>query len=140
MRTVGTAVVLAFFSVIVGAQTSVAVSPEVESVVTGGSWSSGVAQGTFRAVVTSDGFEHVVSQLQIDWISGPKSPNDESHVVSSKVVETGSWRLGTPRISKCARAWCVSIQGEEPHTTTRTRMQWVIELGEPGSLKVISRQ
>ena len=40
----------------------------IHSVMSGGYWSAGKDEGSFRAVVTAGGVEHVVHRLYIQWL------------------------------------------------------------------------
>jgi hypothetical protein len=46
-----------------------AVPVSVKSVQAGGHWEAGDKEGFYRVVVTSGGFEHVISRLYIQWIA-----------------------------------------------------------------------
>jgi len=140
MKMVGVLILLAAFSATVVAQSPVPIPADVETVVTGGFWNSASSKGTFRVVIRSGGFEHVVSQLQIDWIADPEGNDKPARVVASRLAETGSWRLTTPRISKGSNGWRVTVDGVEPHMTPQVRGTWIVQLGEPGSLKTTLRQ
>ena len=131
------AVIVALVAVGAHAQSPAVVPPNVEAVVSGGVWNAKELKGTYRAVVLTGGFEHVSSQLQIDWIADTEGNDKPSRVIASKVAETGSWRLGKPQIVKSANGWRVRVQGVEPHQTPQVRGIWVVELGPPGSLKAI---
>ena len=40
------------------------IDPAVDSVVSGGYWTDGEDRGTYRVVVRSDGFDHIVSEIR----------------------------------------------------------------------------
>src|SRR6266516_2503580 len=50
------------------AQDSLALDPSIAHVLTGGSWSAAGASGQYRFVVRTSGWEHVVSELYIQWL------------------------------------------------------------------------
>jgi len=116
------------------AQETLAIPPDVESVVTGGQWTSDKLSGTYRVIVSAGGFEHIVSQVQVDWIVEAGGPDNPTRVVSSRIAETASWRLFRPRIVKRSGKWRVLLDGIEPHLTPTPRGIWTIDLGEPGML------
>jgi hypothetical protein len=60
-----------------------AVQPEVSGVVSGGYWSSKGQSGTYRVVIVNSGFEHVVSQVFIEWVADPTSEQDGPKVVAT---------------------------------------------------------
>ena len=59
------------------------VQPEVSSVVSGGYWTSEGQSGTYRVVIVNSGFEHVVSQVFIEWVADPTSEQDSPKVVAA---------------------------------------------------------
>lgn len=140
MRVLAIAAFLIGFAPTAGAQTPVAIPPDVETVVTGGFWKSANSKGSYRVVIRSGGFEHVISELQVDWITEPEGNDKPSRVVASKVAETGSWRLDKPRIAKDSKGWRVTVEGVEPHMTPMPRGTWSVQLGEPGTLKATLKQ
>jgi hypothetical protein len=117
------------------AQEPMAISADVSTVVTGGSWSSGSLSGVYRVVVRTGGREHVVSSAQIDWIADSGGHDEEPRVVHSKVASTGSWRLDRPRIPRSGKVWRVELDGLETHFTETVRGKWVLRLGAPGEVQ-----
>jgi len=109
------------------AQDTRAVPADVETIVTGGQWKSDKLSGTYRVKVRTGGFEHIVSQVQIDWIAQFDDRN-EPRVVNSKLVETAAWRLLQPRIIKTSGNWRAA------------RGTWKIDVGRPGALVATLRQ
>jgi hypothetical protein len=122
------------------AQTPLRLPPDVETVVSGGRWGSGATGGSYRVVVRSGGFEHVVSQVQIDWVSDPKGQDTPSTVVASEVAPTGSWRIGRARIVLRGKQWIATLEGVEPHSTPLQRGTWEVTLGQPGKLTASLRE
>jgi hypothetical protein len=116
-------------------QQVLAVPAEVETAVTGGKWKSGNATGTYRVIVMTGGFEHIVSQLQVDWIAETGNGDEPPRVVSSRMAETGSWRLLRPRIVQTSGSWRVLVEDIETHFNPAPRATWEIDLGQPGTLK-----
>lgn len=140
MRPLTLSVALMAFAVSAAAQATAPVPADVETVLTGGFWKSANLKGRFRVVIQSGGFEHVVSQLQVDWIAEPEGNDKPARVVASKVAETGSWRLAKPRITKGTAGWRVTVEGVEPHMTPQVRGTWIVQIGEPGVLKASLKQ
>ena len=116
------------------AENILAIPVDVEAVVTGGRWTSDKLSGTYRVIVSAGGFEHIVSQVQVDWIVDAGGRDNPPRVVSSRIAETASWRLFRPRIVKRSGKWRVLLDGIEPHLTPTPRGIWTIDLGEPGML------
>jgi|SRR5262245_15788889 len=121
------------------AENILAIPVDVEAVVTGGRWTSDKLSGTYRVIVSAGGFEHIVSEVQVDWIAEAGGRDDPPRVVSSKIAETASWRLFQPRIVKRSGNWRVLLEGIEPHLIPTPRGIWMIDLGAPGALKVTLR-
>ena len=59
------------------------VSPSIRAVVSGGYWKQSDRVGTYRAIVTCEGWEQVSCQLFVQWVAEPKSPEAEQTVVAS---------------------------------------------------------
>jgi hypothetical protein len=117
------------------AQETVVIPADIATVVTGGSWSSGSINGSYRVVVRTGGLEHVVSIAQIDWIVESEGPEEASRIVQSKIANTGSWRLDRPRILRSGSAWRVELDGLETHVTPTLRGKWILRLGPPGEVQ-----
>jgi hypothetical protein len=111
----------------------VALPSEVESVVSGGRWQTARAEGAFRVVVRTGGLEHVVSQVQVDWVAMP-SEIEEQRVVASKVAQTGSWRVLQTRVVRRGASWYALLEAMETHFSPAVRGTWEIKLGAPGEL------
>src|SRR5437870_4919300 len=122
------------------AEQSLAVPPDAVSIVTGGRWKSDTASGTFRVIVRTGGFEHILSRAQIGWIADTTDRDNGESVVASKVAETGSWRLDNPRIFQWSGSWHVEFQALETHFTPALRGRCVVDLGRPGDLKATVRR
>jgi hypothetical protein len=121
------------------AQEVVALPSEIESVVSGGRWRTASAEGNYRIVVRTGGFEHVVSQVQVDWVAMP-SGNEEQRVVASKVAETGSWRVLRTRVVRRGSTWYALVEAMETHFTPAARGTWELRLGPPGEVVATMRR
>ena len=104
---------------------------DIEYVVTGGRWSAGGYTGVYRVLVRTGGFEHVVSEAVVEWIS---TDPGQRRIVHSKVAPTGAWRLDNPRFRGVEGAWRVELEALETHSTPAVRGKWVVRLGPPGEL------
>jgi hypothetical protein len=122
------------------AQLTASVPVDVETIVTGGKWSAGGQSGIYRIVVRTGGFEHIVSQAQVDWIATSTDRDKPDQVVVSKIAETGSWRLLKPRITQASGQWRAVLDGVETHFNPAPRGTWDIVLGPPGVLKTSLRR
>ena len=119
----------------VAAEQSLALPPDVVNIVTGGRWNTETTRGTFRVIVQTGGFEHILSRAQVDWIADPTDRDAPPSVVASRIAETGAWRLDNPRIVQRSGSWHVEFQALETHFTPPLRGKWVVDLGKPGELK-----
>jgi hypothetical protein len=108
-----------------------AVPTDIQYVVTGGRWSDAGRSGVYRVLVRTGGFEHVVSEAHVEWIS---TDTTEPQILVSKKAPTGSWRLDNPRFFAKGRSWRVEIEALETHFTPPIRGTWVLRLGGPGEL------
>lgn len=122
------------------AQQSVEIPADVEAVVTGGKWVSAGREGTFRVVVRTGGFEHVVSQVQVDWLAVSEGAEGSQEVVASAVAETGSWRVLRARVAPRGAHWYALIEAVETHFTPVMRGTWEVRLGAPGELNSMLRR
>ena len=121
-------------------QATTTIPADVEAVVTGGKWSANGQNGTYRVIVSTGGFEHIVSQVQVDWIAHSNDRDTLDKVIASKIAQTGSWRLLTPRISRTGGQWRAVLDGVETHFNPAPKGTWEILLGSPGQLKTTLRQ
>ena len=120
------------------AQDSLTLDPTVTFVVSGGHWTAGGAEGAYRVVVRSGGFDHIVSELFVQWLQDPRSENDSATVRASVKVDSlsGVWSLGQPKFV-CSSACHVEIAGTDAHTMEESR--WELSLGAPGRVIVRKR-
>lgn len=56
---------------------------DIESIVSGCAWQRADRAGTVRAVITTNGFEHPLSRLFIEWVAAPTASIDAPSVVAS---------------------------------------------------------
>jgi hypothetical protein len=68
--------------------------------VSGGYWTDGEDRGTYRVVVRSDGFDHIVSEITIEWLSDPRGEDEGPSVHKSVVVKEGQglWRVADSKL------------------------------------------
>jgi hypothetical protein len=104
---------------------------DIEHVVTGGRWTAAGRTGVYRVLVRTGGFDHVVSEAQVEWIA---TDTGEAQVIQSKTAPTGSWRLDNPRIRSEGKGWRVELEALETHFSPPMRGKWVVRLGGPGQM------
>ena len=54
---------------------------ELEFAVSGGRWSEGSAQGHYRVLIYTGGFDHIISEAYVEWIKDPITPTDTLNVL-----------------------------------------------------------
>jgi hypothetical protein len=117
------------------AQSFISLPSDITYVSSGGYWKTATDEGTYRVIVQTGGFVHIVSRAQVDWVAHPNGQNDAPRVIASKIAETGSWKLDSPLFKKTQRKWRIEMQALETHHDPSVNGVWTIELGEPGVLK-----
>jgi hypothetical protein len=117
------------------AQPVIEIPSNVTHVASGGYWKTATEEGTYRVIVQTGGLEHIVSHAQVDWIARSRDQNASPRIITSKIAETGSWRLDSPLFKKNQRKWRIEMQALETHHFPIANGVWTIELGEPGVLK-----
>ena len=117
------------------AQQAPSLDPSIAYVTTGGGWSTDSSSGQYRVIVRSGGFEHIVSELFIQWLRDPRDSRDSATVVRTVKLESlsGFWALGQPTFV-CAKVCHVEIDGTDSHTGEKG--QWILSLGPPGQVTV----
>src|SRR5690348_6454307 len=114
------------------AQDSVSLDPTIAYVTTGGSWSDGNGAGHYRVIVRTDGFEHVGSELFIEWLQDPRSEADSETVRARVVVDSitpGIYNLDLPQIA-CKGTRC-QIQVHGLNTRNMEKASWIITIERP---------
>src|SRR5882672_6072013 len=54
------------------AQNGPSIPPEVETVISGGDWiTKDSVEGHYRIVIETEGLEHLISRLRVEWIADP---------------------------------------------------------------------
>ena len=109
-----------------------AIDPDVASVVSGGWWSHADADGWYRVIVRTGGFEHVVSDLTLQWMRDPIGRDDPSaRVVRSVLLNPCTGRLDDPVLAKRGPKWRLTVRCTDTHGNQRPT-NIVLELGVPG--------
>lgn len=118
-----------------------AIPVQVTSVVSGGYWQHGSESGTYRAVIVQEGWEHIWSRLYIEWISEPKSRNDEQKVIAqvepTLPIGQGTYVLAADSLRGSAGRALLSIRGWSNMRANAKPVQVRLQLGAPGEVKVI---
>ncbi|HET7024701.1 MAG TPA: hypothetical protein VFI39_05810 [Gemmatimonadales bacterium] len=121
------------------AQAAPSISPDVDAVATGGYWTLGDQEGHYRLIIVSGGFEHVVSQIYLQWLAQPASPDDSVTVVASielTDIDSGGWALSDPQFARRDTHWEATVDGQNSHMDPMPQAQWLVILGTPGKYTV----
>ena len=86
MRTFGAALLMVSVSAFAGLPS---IDPHIAFVTTGGFWESGRDRGQFRVVVTNQGWEHVSSKVELQWLLEDVAARDLRLHKSVEVKELG---------------------------------------------------
>ena len=126
------------------AQQADSVDPELEYVVTGGSWQQGDQDGQYRVMVYSAGVEHVISHVFIQWIRNPVASNTSASIVSSKPIseinDQPTWSVGAPTLSASrTNEVTITLEMNNSHTEERETRTCTLQLGLPGHVSASCR-
>ena len=108
----------------------------VSSVVTGGYWETQTQRGRYRAIVVSGGWEHVSSQLRIEWLLEDPDKQEIRVLRSTTIDSIPDWvySLGAPSFVYAGKTTQLRVDGTEPRELTNA--SWLITLGAPGQYSV----
>jgi hypothetical protein len=124
--------------VTLGAQDPNRLDPSVSAVLTGGYWTSAKAAGRFRVIVTSEGWEHVGSEVTIQWLQEDSTSRGLIIARSTRVdqITAGIFSIGQPTM-RCIDTGCTfHLVGTDSRSLERR--SWDIKMAEPGNYVVIS--
>ena len=110
--------------------------PTITSVVTGGYWRSDGRDGTLRAIIVTNGFDHLVSRLYVQWLT-QATDTGAPHVFKSQLVEAvsaGGWVLSSPRLVRSGSQWQFAIDAANSHFSPPRRGRWILTVGAPGTV------
>lgn len=113
-------------------QSSYQIDPSVAFVTTGNYWENSEISGIYRVLVINQGFEHVSSDVYIQWLQ--ENVEKSSFVVLNsllvKEVSNGQWSIGQPELQTCKKNSICIINGTNPYTLEEK--SWIIKLGDVG--------
>lgn len=142
-----THIVLLFASTLIAASARAAdalpvvqVPESVTAVVSGGSWQHAGAHGIFRVVVTSQGFEHVTSQVFLEWLTEATSTTNrslEQTIPLSEINTAGIWALGTPQLKVSKSGTEAVLTGSNSYAPSQ-RIACRVKLLPEGGYRVLS--
>lgn len=76
-----------------------AIVPKIETVTSGGYWQSTEHAGRYRVIVVNSGWEHIHSQVFLQWVSYGSKEKGPSVLFSVPIQEINSspmWSVGVP--------------------------------------------
>ena len=142
VRLLGVVVLLASLKRDGVAQAVPTIPLEVETVASGGYWSTkDRVEGHYRIVISTGGSEHLISTLWVQWVTDPTDPDSLAHVVASKEVTIGPAAAGVhltnPRLSLEAGHWVLLVDATNTHCDPMPIDRWRIGLESPSSVKAL---
>ena len=116
-------------------------APDIASVVSAGPWST-EGTGWYRAIIRTGGFEHIVSDLTLQWMQEPSGDLDQRRdapnvvVVKSVVIRPCIGRLDDPQFKRRGKTWRLNLRCTDTHAAKTKPVNVVITLGTPGMYSV----
>ena len=116
----------------------------IESVISGGYWTNqDKAEGQFRVVVDTGGYEHLISSIWVQWIAQPKNSEDSAQIVMTKhleEVDANYVRLSEPKLTLEGNRWILTVESTQTHCDPMPVKRWHVALGPPGQAIVIGSE
>jgi hypothetical protein len=107
---------------------------DVTNVVMGGRWYDKPLSGAYRVIVRTDGWEHVSSEVTVEWISDRLSDQIGPRVVHSAIlVGGGFFSLGAPKLTVQLNSVRVALSGSMTHSYN-SEVHCVFELKPTGKV------
>jgi hypothetical protein len=123
------------------AQRPTPISPDIETVASGGYWERDQeTRGHFRAVISTGGFEHIISDLTVEWIAEPTASDTPSHrILAREVPEVadGGVHLTDPAFTLEGSRWILTIDAVNTHCDPALIERWRVALGTPGDVTIL---
>ncbi len=123
------------------AQTDGQVPLDVETVISGGYWQvDDSAHGSFRVIIETGGFEHLISEARVEWVAEPTESDTPSRLLATApLTETtgGGVHLVNPVLVREDKRWILTIEAVNTHCDPVGIDRWRVALGAPGSLTVL---
>jgi hypothetical protein len=121
------------------AQEPASAPPDLAYVVTGGWWQRGQESGQYRVLVFSPGFEHVISQVFIQWIRGPQGSDQPGQVIATAPIgpinDQPTWSVGLPElVTPEKNSATVTLHMANSHSDQDERRTCTVRLTLPGRL------
>lgn len=115
------------------------IDPSVDSVVSGGYWTDGADRGTYRVIVRSGGFDHIISEIMIEWLAAPQDEDEQPSVRRSVVVKEGQglWRAADCKLGMDPANGNVFLDWDAIDTHDQTKRQCRAQLFPNGSYRLV---
>lgn len=112
-------------------------SPQIENVVSGGYWKTESQDGRYRIIVVNSGWEHVTSQVFIEWLATiPEQRKvDAIKSVPVKELNNGFLSVGRPEMLEIGVNPIVGFTAVNSYSNETIELN--IKLGLPGSYQVV---
>jgi hypothetical protein len=111
---------------------------EIETVITGGYWAQGTAGGSYRVIIRTRGFDHLLSSLTVQWIADPDL-NLPRRVVASKTIEM-LVRLSDPQFSLEQDMWFLGVSNIDTHDNRFPVRPLRFSLGPPNTMSEVENR
>ncbi len=88
-------------------------TPQIESVASGGHWKRDAAEGMFRLIVRIVGYEHIRNQVFLQWIresDDPEHPNVVERTIT--IPELLGWRITGQRFALDRTQWKIVVAAQ----------------------------
>jgi hypothetical protein len=86
-------------------------TPDVETIVTGGRWLRGRDFGTFRLIIHMIGFEFERREGYLQWIRLPNDQSDSGAVERTvSIPEIGGLHITNPRFVRSGKTWKLVVR------------------------------
>ena len=117
-----------------------ALAANIESVTSGGYWEAAGRRGRYRIVVQNIGWEHVHSEMTIDWIEEALSSSSLRVFKSSPIAELndGWWSVGTVSLSYVVKKPVFSFTAT--HSGSGEQSAYELQVGAPGKYRLVKNK
>jgi len=123
------------------AQTEAAVPLDVETVISGGYWQvNDSTHGSFRVIIETGGFEHIISDARVEWVAEPRESDAPSRLLATAPLAEltgGGVHLVNPVLVREDKRWILTIEAVNTHCDPVRIDRWRVALGAPSTLTVL---
>jgi hypothetical protein len=111
-------------------------TPQLESVISGGHWKRGDEEGGFRLIVRMVGFERIRNEAYLQWIREGSDPDQRNIIERTiEIPEIAGWRITAQRFALDTKQWKIVVSAErenlvEDMPKTQKRFFTIIPAGD----------